>query len=131
MKSIAKICLVVLTALSLTALTTNAQTNSTPAPTGTNTPPMAKIRPKPYLGTIASVDATAKTITVTLASGATQVIHVGSKSKIRKDGEPGTFADAVAGQKVRGSAHKDDSGDWVANTVVIGEPKPKAAPAAQ
>jgi hypothetical protein len=128
MKSLAKACLVLLAALTLTAFTANAQTNS--SSTSTNTPPAAKPRPKPYAGTIASVDADAKTITVTLTKdGTSQTLHVVAKTRIRKDGQPGTFADATVGAKVRGSAHKDDSGDWVANTVVIGEPKPKPAAA--
>jgi hypothetical protein len=126
MKLLAKACLALLAALSMTAFTANAQTDST----STNKPPVAaKPRPKPYMGTIASVDATAKTITVTLTSGASQTIHIGSKTKIKKDMEPATLADAAAGQKVKGSAHKDDSGDWVANTVNIGETKKPAAAA--
>jgi hypothetical protein len=128
MKSLAKACLVLLAALTLTAFTTNAQTNS---PSTSTNAPAARPRPKPYTGTIASVDADAKTITVTPAKeGASQTLHIVAKTRIRKDGQPGTFADATVGAKVRGSAHKDDSGDWVANTVVIGELKKPAAAAA-
>jgi Cu/Ag efflux protein CusF len=127
MKSSAKACLVLLAALSLSALSTNAQTNATP--TSTNTPAVAKPRPKPYTGTIASVDSSAKTITITLASGASQTLHIGAKTRLKKDGQAATLADATVGEKIRGSAHKDESGDWVANTVTIGEPKPKASAA--
>jgi hypothetical protein len=126
MKSFAKTCLVVLAALTMTAFTTNAQTNS--SSTSTNTAPRAaKPRPKAYLGTIASVDADAKIIVVTLSSGAMQTNHIAAKTRIRKDGQPATLADAAAGQKVRGSAHKNEAGEWEANTVVIGDVKPKAA----
>jgi len=131
MKSFAKTCLVLLAALTMTAFATNAQTDS--SSTSTNKPPAAaKPKPKAYTGTIASVDSDAKTITVTLASGASQTLKVGAKTKIKKDGEPATLADIAAGQKVKGYEHKGESGDWVANTVNIGEPKPKpAAPPAQ
>jgi hypothetical protein len=128
MKSIAKICLVLLTAVTMAALTTNAQTNSTES--STNTPPAAaKPKPKRYMGKIDSVDNDAKTITITSASGVTQTIHISSKTRIKKDGEPATFADATVGEKVRGTERQDDAGNWTASTVNIGEPKPKPAPA--
>jgi hypothetical protein len=41
------------------------------------------------------------------------------------------LADATVGLKVRGSAHKNDAGEWEANTVTIGDMKPKAAAAPQ
>jgi hypothetical protein len=126
MKSFAKICLVLLAAVTMAAFSTNAQTNATSS--GTNkAPAAAKSKGKRYAGTIASADSDAKTITITLASGASQTLHITSNTKIRKDGEPGTFADAVVGQKIRASERQDDSGNWVATTVNIGEPKPKAA----
>ncbi len=129
MKSFAKICLVLLTAVTMAAFTTQAQTDASSS--STNKPPAAAAKPKAkrYAGKIASVDKDAKTITITLASGASQTIHITSNSKIKKDGEPGTFADAVVGQKVRASERQDDSGNWVATTVNIGEPKSKAPPA--
>ena len=126
MKSLAKLCLVLLAAATMAAFTANAQTDSS----NTNTPPVAA-KPKPkskkYMGTIASADSDAKTITVTLASGDSQTIKITSRTKIKKDGEPATLADAVAGQKVQGYEHKNDAGDWVAGSVIIGEVKPKAA----
>jgi hypothetical protein len=132
MKSFVKICLVLVTAVTMAADTAHAQTSA--ATTSTNAP-AAKPRPKskPYSGTIASADSDAKTITVTLANGESQTIKITSKTRIKKgpDGEPATLADATAGQKIRGYEHKDDAGDWVATTVNIGERKPKtAAPAA-
>jgi Cu/Ag efflux protein CusF len=123
MKSFAKTCLGLLAGLTLFALTTNAQTNSSSS--STNTP--AKPRSKSYTGTIASVDSAAKTITVTMAKGNSQTIHLTSKTRIKKDGEPATLADAVVGDKVKGYEHKDDSGDWVAGSVNLGETKAKAS----
>jgi hypothetical protein len=127
MKSFAKICLVLVTAVTLAAFTTQAQTNSMSS--DTNKPPGAAAKPKVkrYAGTIASVDKDAKTITITMASGVSRTIQTTSNTRIRKDGEPAVFADAVVGQKVRGSERQDESGNWVAVTVLIGEPKPKPA----
>ena len=128
MKSFAKICLVLLTAVTLAAFTTQAQTDSASSSTN-KSPAAAKPKSRRCGGKIASVDSDAKTITITLANGASQTIHVTSNTKIKKDGEPGVFADAVVGEKVRASERQDDSGNWVATTVNIGEPKPKAAAA--
>src|SRR5271168_1049112 len=129
MKRIAKICLVLLTAMTMAAVTANAQTNS--METCTNTPPAAaKPKPKRYIGKIDSVDAAAKTITFTTASGVTQTIHITSKTRIRKDGQPATFDDATVGEKIRGTERELTPGEWTASTVSIGEPKPKPAPAA-
>jgi hypothetical protein len=127
MKSLAKISLVLLAALTLTALTTNAQTSS---PAASTNAPAAKPTLKRYAGKIASFDKDANILKVTLASGDSQSIHIVAKTKVRKDGQVTTLTADAVGEKVRGSMHKDDSGDWVANTVVIGEPKkPAAAPA--
>jgi Cu/Ag efflux protein CusF len=125
MKSFAKVCLALVTALTMAAYTTHAQTTS--SSTSTNTPAKPKSTSKKYTGTIASVDSDAKTITVTLASGDSQTLKITSKTKIRKDGEAATLADAAAGQKVQGYEHKNEAGDWVAGSVIIGNPKPKAA----
>ena len=126
MKSFVKICLVLVTAVTMATYTAHAQT-STPS-TSTNAP-AAKPKPKskPYSGTIASADSDAKTITVTLANGESQTIKVNSKTRIKKNGEAATLADATAGQKVRGYEHKDDAGDWIAGSVNIDEMKPKTA----
>jgi hypothetical protein len=130
MKSLAKICLVLLTAVTLAAFTTQAQTDSSSA--STNTPPPATPRPKSkrYIGKITSVDTDAPTITITLASGASQTIHITSKTRIRKDHQPATLADVAVGSKVFGAEHQDESKNWVATTLNIGEPRTTAAPAA-
>ena len=75
-----------LSALTLATYTAQAQADSTAT---TNKPAAApKPRAKPINGTIASVDGSAKTITITLTSGDSQTIHIGSKTRITKDGEP-------------------------------------------
>ena len=130
MKSFATIGVALLAALTLAASSTNAQTNAPSSSTNKAPAAAAKPKAKRYAGTIASVDKDAKTITITLASGASQTLHITSKTKITKDGEPGVFADAVAGKRVKGSERQDDSGNWVAGTVNIGEKPKAAAPAA-
>jgi Cu/Ag efflux protein CusF len=118
---------VLLTAATLAAFTTQAQTDST----ATNKPPVAaKPKAKRYVGKIAGVDSDAKTITISLDSGKSQTLHVTSKTRIRKDGQPATLADVTVGQRVAGGYHEDESGNLVANTIAIGQPKPKAAPPA-
>jgi len=130
MKAFATIGVALLAALTLAASSTNAQTNAPSSSTNKAPAAAAKPKAKRYAGTIASVDKDAKTITITLASGASQTLHITSKTKITNDGEPGVFADAVAGQRVKGSERQDDSGNWVAGTVNIGEKPKAAAPAA-
>ncbi|MGP8200125.1 MAG: hypothetical protein ACLQU4_11560 [Limisphaerales bacterium] len=126
MKSFAKICLVLLTAATMAAFTAQAQTDST-----TNKPPAAaKPRAKRYIGKVASIDNEGKTITVALDSGKSQTLHITSKTRFRKAGEPATMADVTVGERVSGGYHEDESANWVANTVNIGQPKPKAAPPA-
>lgn len=134
MKSYAKGRLSILAALAVAAFAISAIAE--PDSTGTNSSPEApamkvkskgKFNLKPFIGTIASIDKDANTMVVTLNHGGSQTNHIDSKTKIRKEGQPGTLADAIVGEKVRGSAHKDDSGHWVVNYVTIGDNKPKPA----
>ena len=131
MKALLKSCLVLLAALTLSAFTANAQTDSTaPAtPSTTNKPASStKAKSKRYSGKITSVDESAKTITFTLPGGTTHTVHINSKTRpMKKNGEPATLADATVGEHVSGSYHVDDSGDWIATTVNIGAAK-KATP---
>jgi hypothetical protein len=128
MKSLSKFWMLLLAAVMLTAFTVQAQTASSAS---TNTPPAAA-KPKPkgkrYMGKIASVDADAKTLTFTMASGTSHVIHITSKTRIKKDGEPATLADAAVGLRVSGQEHQEGD-DWIASTLNIGETKKPAASA--
>jgi hypothetical protein len=127
MKSFAKICLVLVTAVVMAASTTHAQTDS--STTTTNNPPApAKPKSKPYSGVVASVDSVAKIFTVTSASGTSKTLHVTSMTRIKKDGVPATFADVAVGDKVKGAERKDDSGNMVARTINIGDATPKTSP---
>ena len=131
MKSITKVCLALLASLTLTAVTASAQSDSTAA-ASTNAP--APVKPKAralhYMGKIASVDATAETLTITTTKGETKVLHIDSKTKIKKDGEAATLADATAGLRVMVSYHSNAAGDLVATTVNMGQHKKADASAA-
>jgi hypothetical protein len=95
------------------------------ADTTTNTPAATETAPKkhaslPFKGTVATVDASAMTITV----GA-MTIGVTSTTKITKDGTPAVFADIAVGATVSGSYKKDAAGKLTANSVKIKTPKKK------
>jgi hypothetical protein len=124
MKSITKICLILITALTMAAYTAQAQADAT---TTTNTP-AAKPKPKSkrYAGKVTSVDQDAKTITLT-AAGKDHTLKVTSATVIKKDGEPAMLTDVTVGEHVYGQERVNDAGDLVARTVNIGQPKPKAA----
>lgn len=126
MKSITKIWLVLLTALTVASFTAYAQADSS---TTTTNAPAAKPKPKGkrYNGKIASIDKDAKTITFTMASGTSHTLKITSKTRIKKDGEDATLDDATVGEHVSGTERQNEAGDWVASTVNIGHPKPKAA----
>jgi hypothetical protein len=128
MKSFTKICVILLATITLAAYTIEAQTES--ATPGTNTAPTAPAKPKRkvYRGKVASVDANAKTITFTMASGVSKTLQLTAKTRIKKSGEPATLADGVEGIKIYGVYHEDEDGNWVANTVNFGNPKPRVAP---
>lgn len=119
-----------LTAVTMAAFTTSAQTDSststTPSTPGATAPAKPKTKGKRYNGKIASVDADAKTITFTMASGTSHVVHITSKTKIKKDGEPATLEDAKVGEHISGQEHQDGD-NWIATTVNIGQAKKKAA----
>lgn len=127
MKTLAKFWVAIVAALTLAAFTAQAQTNTTT--TSTNTP-SATAKPKPkgkrYSGKITKVDSDAKTITFSMASGTSHTVHITSKTKIKKDNEPATLADAAEGLQVSGTYRADDAGDWQASTVNIGQTKAKA-----
>ena len=63
--------------------------------------PGAKAKPLPYRGKVASVDASAKTLTV-----GKRTIKVTDQTKITKQGAAATMADITVGEKVSGSYWK-------------------------
>lgn len=93
--------------------------------------PAAPARPKMtrFAGTLASVDATAKTITVDNKTEKGRVFAITSDTKIMKDGKPATLSDGVVGQPVGGSFATGADGKMVAKMVRFGAPK-RPAPTA-
>ena len=60
----------------------------------------------PFTGKITAVDAAAKT--VTLSGEKARVLNVTSETRITKDGQPATFADAKVGEEVAGAYREMD-----------------------
>jgi hypothetical protein len=71
----------------------------------------------PFHGKLASMDKTAKTITV-----GKRTFHITSESKLLKAGKPATLDDAVVGEEISGG-FRTEEGKMVATKVNIG---PKA-----
>ena len=73
----------------------------------------------PFRGKLASVDKSAKTITV-----GERTFQITSETRIMKAGKPATLDDAVAGEEVGGQYKKAEDGKLVAGMVRFG-PKPE------
>ena len=73
----------------------------------------------PFHGKLASMDKSAKTITV-----GKRTFQVTSDSKIKRADKPATLEDAVVGEAVSGYVKANDSGQLVATTLNLG---PKAS----
>jgi hypothetical protein len=85
-----------------------------------------------FRGMIESVDAATMTLSLRGRGGNPGAkVMVTSKTRIRKDGQPGEFADAVQGMRVSGSGKKGEDGVWTANTlnIMTRPPRPKPVPA--
>ena len=130
MKSITKLSLLVLTAAAFASFPAHGQTNAPPSTTNT-APAPRRPRPPGFNGKIASIDATAMTLTVTNRTGEFKV-KVTSTTRISKDRQPAVFADAKEGLNVAGAGKKLDDGSWEATTLRITtmSPRPPAAPPA-
>jgi hypothetical protein len=133
MKSITKLSVLLLAALTCAAGPAMAQDPTTPA---TNTAPAA---PKParsnprYTGTISSIDSANMILTLKVTNHEDKKVKITSATKIRKDRQPATFSDAVVGLHVSGAGKKGDDGVWTATTLLIQTkaPAPNPPPAAQ
>jgi hypothetical protein len=100
------------------------------------TPPATNTAPKPpprvptrYGGIIQSIDSTNMVLTLKVRNNETKV-KITSTTKITKDRQPATFADAVAGLRVQGSGKKGDDGVWTATTLNINTATPPKPPSA-
>lgn len=78
----------------------------------------------PYRGSIAAVDAAAKTFT--LKGKSIRVFAITSSTKLLKESNPGAWEDVKVGEYVRGNAVKKAEGQYEAMSVKLG-PKPEKA----
>jgi len=85
--------------------------------------PGAKAKPLPYRGKVASVDASAKTLTV-----GKRTIKVTDQTKITKQGAAASMAEINVGEKVSGSYWKKDDGSLEAKNVKVGAKAEVAEP---
>jgi hypothetical protein len=102
------------------------------APT-TNAPAPARPKPTRFGGTVTSVDSANMILSLKGRPGSPDnKVKITHDTKIKKDGEPGEFTDAVEGVRVNGSGKKGDDGVWTATTlnVVTKPPVRKQPPAA-
>ena len=105
-----------------------AKKSSTPDASATASPSesaaMKKPRPIPYHGTVASVDANAKSFMI-----GSRTIKVTDETKITRNGAAATMSDIAAGEYASGSYMKKDDGSMEATTVKIGKKKMKSTKA--
>jgi hypothetical protein len=79
----------------------------------------------PFQGTVKSIDATAKTLTLVGARDQDRVIQLDGESRLIKEAKPVTLAEVVANDYARGLLKKNDRGEDV---LVHGTFGPKPAP---
>ncbi len=91
------------------------------APSAVSSPAPKAPRAIPFHGTVSSVDQAANTFTITGKTNS-RVFKVTDKSKVMKDGKPGTFADITANETVGGSYWKQEDGTLEVKTVKAGVP---------
>lgn len=97
-----------------------AQKEASPSPESASSAEAKAPRATSFRGSVASVDASAKTFT--MSGKAARVIKVTDKTSVTKDGAAATFVDIVADQKVTGSGWKQEDGTFEAKMVKIGGP---------
>jgi hypothetical protein len=113
--------------------TTTSTTTSTSSGAGTTTT-TTKTHKKSaahcsYKGTVASVDATAKSFVVHPAKGDDVTLKVNDKTKYSPKGK--TWDDVKADAKVSGTCKKDGADSWAISVKFAAEKKMKAEPAAK
>ncbi|HEX3817326.1 MAG TPA: hypothetical protein VHW03_03450 [Chthoniobacterales bacterium] len=97
----------------------SAKTKKMDADASASASPGMSERGIPYHGKIDSVDAAAKTFTITGKSG-TRTFMMTDDTKIMKDGATGTMTDVMAGEMVRGQYMKKADGMMVTKSVMLG-----------
>jgi hypothetical protein len=131
MKTMRKLSAILLAVAACSAWPVMAQPSAT-APT-TNAPAPARPKQNRFGGTVTSVDSANMVLSLKGRPGSPDnKVKITHDTKIKKDGEPGEFTDAVEGVRVNGSGKKGDDGVWTANTlnIVTKPPVRKTPPAA-
>jgi hypothetical protein len=103
--------------------------NQPPAETKPKTKKQAPAKTKkpagyPFRGTIKAVDKADMTFTVA-GKEKDRVFAATSQTRFTKDGQPATFADLAADEKISGYAHAGKDGRAEAVSVTLGAPVPK------
>ena len=116
-KNISQITVLGLLAAALVALPARSRAEGTnpPAASDQTAPAKPKKHHPPFNGKVGAVDVSAKTLTV-----GTLTLQVTSDTKITKDGQPATLADAVVGEPVSGAYHKTADGKLDATVIHFG-----------
>jgi len=117
-KKISQITVLSLLAAALAALPALSRAEGTNAAAASGQalqPRLRKLDTLPFHGKLSAVDTNAATLTT-----GEMVIHVGSDTKITKDGKPATLADGVVGETVAGACLKAADGKLNATVVHLG-----------
>jgi len=131
MKTIKKLSVILLAVAACAAWPAMAQSEA--APPATNAPAPHKPRAPRFGGIITAVDSANMVLSLKGRQGSPDnKVKITHDTKIKKDGEPAEFTDAVEGMRVNGSGKKDDDGVWTATTLnIVTKPRtPKPPPAA-
>jgi hypothetical protein len=128
MKSIRKLSVILLAAAACAAWPAMAQ-DSTPPATNTAPAPRPRRAANRFTGIITSIDSANMLLTLKGRTNETKV-KITSTTKITKDRQPATFADAVEGLRVIGTGKKGDDNVWTATSVNISTVPPRKPPAA-
>lgn len=101
---------------------TLAAAESTPGTGTTQTQRKASSHAYPFRGTVDSVDATAKTITLD-GKKSERILHVTDDTVLEKDGKPAKIDEIASGDYARGLLSKPDGGREILVKATFG-PKP-------
>jgi hypothetical protein len=93
----------------------SAQSTNKPVPAASE----GKSKAVPFHGKVASVDKSAKTIT--LDDKNKRTFQVTSETKIKKDNKPATLDDVTAGENISGSYKKGEDNKLILNSLYVGE----------
>jgi hypothetical protein len=131
MKTIAKLSAILLAAVVSAAWPAMAQPDTTTPSTNAPAAPKPARIPTRYGGMIASIDSTNMMLTLKATTRNPETkVKITSATRVRKDGQPAQFSDAMEGLRISGSGKKGEDGVWTATTLNIVTKPPGAKPPA-